>query len=172
VLGTGAFAAATAAVPHTGSIPDVGPAVAQSSGAGGFGGGGIGGRGSAPSGAQSGTNSSTSLTAALKATTTRWTAATVGDQSAAELELSSGSAVMAIGGWSGSDNSPTLDQFKAYVASGEIRYFIAGNAGGGGLGGPGGGSGVGSEITTWVTAHFAATTIGGQTVYDLTKATS
>jgi hypothetical protein len=81
---------------------------------------------------------------------------------------SGGKAVMAIGGWSGSDPTPTLAQFKAYVAAGEIRYFIVGGAGGG----PGGGAGSSSEITNWVTSNFTATSVGGQTVYDLTVPTA
>ena len=75
---------------------------------------------------------------------------------------------MAIGGWSGSDPTPTLAQFKAYVAAGEIRYFIVGGAGGG----PGGGAGSSSEITNWVSSNFTATSVGGQTVYDLTAPTA
>ena len=43
---------------------------------------------------------------------------------------------MAIGGFNGSDPSPTLAQFKAYVAQGKIHYFIA--SGGGMMGGGGG----------------------------------
>ncbi|MDT4899462.1 MAG: hypothetical protein QOJ78_392, partial [Pseudonocardiales bacterium] len=105
------------------------------------------------------------LTQALQATTNTWAAATVGDQSAADLELASGKAVMAIGGWSGSDNSPTLTQFQADVAAGKVHYFIAG--GGQGGGGPSAASSVGSQITAWVAANYTATTIGGQTVYDL-----
>ena len=42
---------------------------------------------------------------------------------------------MAIGGFNGSDPSPTLAQFKAYVADGEIHYFIASGGDGGGRGG-------------------------------------
>ena len=38
-------------------------------------------------------------------------------------------------------------------------------------GGPGGGTSSTSSIATWVANHFTATTVGGQTVYDLTKAT-
>ena len=103
----------------------------------------------------------------MRATTTKWAAAVVGDQSAANLILSSGKAVIAIGGWSGSDNSPTLAQFEKYVAAGQIHYFIASGSGGG----PGGGSSsVGTQITAWVSAHYTSTTIGGQTVYDLTAA--
>ena len=40
---------------------------------------------------------------------------------------------MAIGGFNGSDPSPTLAQFQAYVADGDIHWFIA--SGGGGFGG-------------------------------------
>jgi hypothetical protein len=36
---------------------------------------------------------------------------------------------------------------------------------------PGGASST-SAITTWVKAHYKAQTVGGQTVYDLTKAVS
>ena len=82
--------------------------------------------------------------------------------------LSSGTAVMSIGGWSGTDDNVTLAQFQQYVANGQIHYFISGGQGGG----PGGNSGSGSEITTWVKAHFKAITVNGATVYDLTQATS
>jgi 4-amino-4-deoxy-L-arabinose transferase-like glycosyltransferase len=108
---------------------------------------------------------SSALKAALEKTTTRWAAATTGSQSAATLELATGGkAVMAIGGFTGSDPAPTLAQFKAYVAAGDITYFIAGGQGGGGAGG----SGTSSQITSWVKAHFKSTTIGGETVYLLT----
>jgi len=109
---------------------------------------------------------SSALRTALEKTTTRWAAATVGSQSAASLELATGGkAVMAIGGFTGTDPAPTLAQFKAYVAAGDISYFIAGGQGGG----PGGGSGTSSQITSWVEAHYTATTIGGDTVYVLHK---
>ncbi len=84
---------------------------------------------------------------------TRWAAATMGSQGAATLELRTGTAVMAIGGFIGSDPSPTLEQFQAYVANGEIHYFIAGGMGGG----PGRGN---SEISQWVQQHFTAQTVG------------
>jgi 4-amino-4-deoxy-L-arabinose transferase-like glycosyltransferase len=107
------------------------------------------------------------LVTLLKNAGTTWSAATIGSQSAAPLELRSGTAVLAIGGFSGSDNSPTLAQFEKLVAAGKIHYFIGGGQGGG----PGGG-GSGSQIASWVAAHYTATTVGGSTVYDLTKATS
>ena len=89
----------------------------------------------APAAAQgSVATSSSALDALLAKSTARWAAATIGDQSRGDLELSSGASVMAIGGWSGTDQSPTLAQFEAYVKAGDITYFIAG----GGMGGGGG----------------------------------
>jgi hypothetical protein len=80
------------------------------------------------------------------------------------MMLSTGTAVMAIGGFVGSDPSPTLEQFQQYVADGEIRYFVSGGMGGG----PGRGN---SEIATWVQEHYTAQTVGNRTVYDLTTPT-
>jgi 4-amino-4-deoxy-L-arabinose transferase-like glycosyltransferase len=98
----------------------------------------------------------------------RWAAATVGANNAASYQLAAGEPIMAIGGFNGSDPAPTLAQFQAYVRQGAIHYFI----GGGGMGGPdgggaGGSSGTSSAITSWVAAHFSATTVGGVTLYDL-----
>jgi hypothetical protein len=121
-----------------------------------------------------GVSTSSALATALEKTSSTWSAATVGDQSAASLELASGTSVMAIGGWDGSDPSISLAQFKADVAAGKIHYFLAGGGagGGGGMGGSGGTTTVASQITSWVKAHYTATTIGGQTVYDLTTSTN
>jgi 4-amino-4-deoxy-L-arabinose transferase-like glycosyltransferase len=112
---------------------------------------------------------SAALVTLLKNAGTRWSAATVGSQSAAPLELQSGTAVIAIGGFSGSDAAPTLAQFKQLVTADKIHYFIGGGQGGGG--GPGGGGGS-SAITSWVQSNFSSTTVGGTTVYDLRKAKS
>ena len=120
--------------------------------------------GSMPSGG-GGAGASTALTKALKATSSKWAAAVVGDNSAAELELATGKAVISIGGWSGTDASPTLSQFEHYVAAGQIKYFVA--SGGTGMGG--GTSGTSAQITKWVEAHYHKVTIGGETVYDLSQ---
>jgi 4-amino-4-deoxy-L-arabinose transferase-like glycosyltransferase len=128
--------------------------------------GGIGG-----GGARGDTTVSSALVSALKSNAGRyrWVAATSGSQSAASLELATGGApVMAIGGFDNQGGNITLAQFKQYVASGQIHYYLAA---GGGFSGPGGG-GSASQITTWVKAHFKSVTIGGQTVYDLTAASS
>jgi 4-amino-4-deoxy-L-arabinose transferase-like glycosyltransferase len=166
--GSAAYAVDTAATAHTGSTPSAGPASS-----GGFGGGGFDGRPSGSGGAPTGrggggdTAITSALVTLLKAAGTKWAAATVGSQTAASLELSSGTAVMAIGGFTGSDNSPTLAQFEKDVADGLIHYFVGGSQGGGG-----GGSNSGSAIASWVSSHYTATTVGGQTVYDLAKASS
>lgn len=94
----------------------------------------------------------------------RWAAATTGSQNAAGYQLASELPVMAIGGFNGTDPAPTLEQFKAYVAAGLVRYYIAG----GGMGGSQmGGSSAASEIEAWVEETFEAQTVGGVTVYDL-----
>ncbi len=78
---------------------------------------------------------------------------------------------MAIGGFSGTDAASTLAEFQALVASGDVHYFVS-SGDGGGVGGQGGSDSIGSQITDWVAAHYAATTVGGPTVYDLTAPTS
>ena len=117
-----------------------------------------------------GQSSNSELTALLKASTTKWSAAISGATSAAELELDSGTSVIALGGWNGSDPSPTLAEFQAYVKAGQIHYYISG--GGMGGGGAGGSSTASSQIATWVAAHYKSTTVGNSTVYDLTQATT
>ncbi|MFI0810931.1 ArnT family glycosyltransferase [Streptomyces echinatus] len=96
-----------------------------------------------------------------------WAAASVGSQNAAAYQLATGAPVMAIGGFNGTDPSPTLAQFKKYVAEGRIHYFIAG----GGMG-AGGGSGTASQISSWVQKTFTKMTVGSATFYDLTRETS
>ncbi|MBF6352521.1 glycosyltransferase family 39 protein [Nocardia flavorosea] len=92
-----------------------------------------------------------------------WAAATVASNSAVGYQLATAEPIMPIGGFNGSDPSPTLEQFRQYVESGQIHYFLGGNGGG-----PGGRSGTGSEITQWVQEHFTAQEVDGVTVYDLT----
>ena len=120
---------------------------------------------SAGAGGGGGTGSSAALTTLLKKAGTTWSAAVVGSQSAATLELSSDTAVLAIGGWS-SDPTPTLAQFEAYVKAGKIHYYLSSGSGGG----MGGSSSTASAIEKWVAANFTAKTVGGSTVYDLTAA--
>ncbi|MET8134854.1 glycosyltransferase family 39 protein [Streptomyces sp. NPDC005251] len=107
-----------------------------------------------------------------------WAAAAVGSQNSASYQLATGKPVMAIGGFNGTDPSPTLAQFKKYVTDGKIHYFISGGGMGGGMGGGadgGGSSGTTSSssgISSWVTANFKKVTVGSATFYDLTQPTS
>jgi len=116
-----------------------------------------------------GSTPSAALTALLKtdAASYTWVAAAIGSNSASGYQLATGKPVMAIGGFNGSDPSPTLAEFEAMVKAGKIHYFI-----GGGLGASNGGSNVSSQISTWVSSNYTATTVGGTTIYDLTTPTS
>ncbi|MEV7361355.1 glycosyltransferase family 39 protein [Streptomyces sp. NPDC091299] len=100
-----------------------------------------------------------------------WVAASIGSQNAASYQLATGHAVMAIGGFNGSDPAPTLAQFQKYVAQGRIHYFIAGGGFGGGFGGGDrtGGSDAGTQISSWVEKNFKKVTVGSSTFYDLTR---
>jgi 4-amino-4-deoxy-L-arabinose transferase-like glycosyltransferase len=97
-----------------------------------------------------------------------WVAAAIGSNEASGFQLATEQPVMAIGGFNGSDPSPTLAQFQDDVALGRIHYFIAG----GGFGPQRGGSNDASQISTWVTENFTAKTIDGVTLYDLTPGLS
>ena len=93
-----------------------------------------------------------------------WVAAAVGSNSAAGVQLATGRAVMAIGGFNGSDPAPTLEQFQQLVAEGRIHWFL----GGGRMGRSMGGSDTAQQISEWVAQSFPATSAGRTTVYDLT----
>ncbi len=125
-------------------------------------------RGSSLGGLLDSTTPNAALVAALQrdASTFRWVAATTGANNAAGLALGSGQSVMAIGGFNGTDPSPTLAEFQADVAAGEIHYYVAGTDAGG-FRGARGGSDVSAQISQWVADGFDATTIGEVTVYDL-----
>jgi 4-amino-4-deoxy-L-arabinose transferase-like glycosyltransferase len=153
--GPAAYAVATVAAPHQGIGPAVGPP----------GRGYTGGR----------TVGNPRLDALLEATDTPWSAAIDRSMSAAGLELATGTAVMAIGGFSGSDPTPTLQEFQDDVARHRVAYYLA----------PRGASRgaatddeaddsredvsprAHSDILRWVRGHFHSTTVGGVTAYDL-----
>jgi 4-amino-4-deoxy-L-arabinose transferase-like glycosyltransferase len=196
LAGPAAYAVDTASTAHTGSIPSAGPSTGSGGfggGPGGGRGGGFGGppgmqqgqapTGQAPTGGRppqgggggaGGLLNSSEPSAELQSLLTTdadaytWVAAAVGSNSAAGYQLATEEPVMAIGGFNGSDPSPTLAEFQQYVASGDIHYFI----GGGGFGQSMGGSNSSSEIAAWVADNFTATTVDGVTVYDLSTGTT
>lgn len=89
-----------------------------------------------------------------------WAAATVGANRAAGYQLATRLPVMPIGGFNGTDPSPTLAQFQQHVADGEIHWYIGGA-------GFGGSTSTSAQIRTWVEENFSATTVDGVTMYDL-----
>jgi 4-amino-4-deoxy-L-arabinose transferase-like glycosyltransferase len=125
--------------------------------------GGFGGGQGGAGGLLNGSTPSAELTALLQADAGNytWVLATIGANQASGYQLASDDPVMAIGGFNGTDPTPTLAAFQAYVASGQIHYFITG--------GTGGSSSQASSITTWVTSNFSSVTVGGSTLYDLTS---
>ncbi len=191
LAGPAAYALQTASTSHTGAIPSAGPTVSGGRGGpGGFAGGPGGAGGTAgviPGTTRAGGTTATraggvgglldagSTSSALAtlletdAGSYRWVAATVGSNSAAGLQLSTGDPIMSIGGFNGTDPAPSLETFEAYVRAGRIHYFIPGGTGGAGASST---TNVASQITSWVEAHFHSSTVGGQTVYDLTHPAS
>src|ERR1700680_3103963 len=93
-----------------------------------------------------------------------WIAAVEGSMNAERLELTSGQPVMAMGGFLGSDPTPTLSQFKSLVAQGKVRYLLV-QSDGGAIGGRaiGGGASGGpvARAGSWGEAEGHGGTIGG-----------
>ena len=185
LLAPTAYTIETVTTAHSGSIVTAGPTVASSGfggggGRGGFGGapGGVAPGGRAPGGGTQGgrggaggllgaSSVSSALVTAISAGSSSytWAAAAVGSNSAAGYQLATGLAVMPLGGFNGSDPSPTLAAFEKLVASHQIHWFIGGT-----VGAANGGSAAASSIATWVAANFTATTVDGVTLYDLSSA--
>jgi 4-amino-4-deoxy-L-arabinose transferase-like glycosyltransferase len=193
-----AYAVQTASSAHTGALPTAGPASTAGfggpgggrrgaggfgglggpggfGGAGGFGGppGGTGGAGGPtgggrglPGGLGGASTLDTELVTLLKSGNYQWVAATTGDNEAASLELATGRAVMSLGGFNGTDPAITLSAFKTLVAQGKVHYYISDS--GGFIGSGDAQTSTAYQIQEWVTSTFAAQTVGGVTVYDLT----
>jgi 4-amino-4-deoxy-L-arabinose transferase-like glycosyltransferase len=155
LAGTTMFSVATAATPHHGTMPTAA-------------------RTSQVTGTWINDEATNAQLAGLLADThTKWSAATNGSQSAAALEIASGTSVMAAGGWSG-DPVPTLRRFIDDVHAGTITYYV--EAGRGPNSPVVHGEVIRSELHTashtreisdWVAAHYPGTFIGGSTVYRL-----
>ena len=126
--------------------------------------GGMGGPGG---GLLMGSKPSAEMLALLKSDAEKytWVAAAVGSNTASGYQLESGYSVMPIGGFNGTDPSPTLAQFQQYVREGKIHWFIGG---GGGFGGGMNADGTASAIRSWVEANYTPRTVGSVTLYDLT----
>jgi 4-amino-4-deoxy-L-arabinose transferase-like glycosyltransferase len=155
------YTVATAATPHSGAIPAVGPAL---HGFAGFPG---------PVGLLDSPTPGPALSAMLSADAHdfTWAAAAVGSNNAAGYQLASGAPVMAIGGFNGTDPSPTLAQFQRYVADRQVHYFVRGKMVVGHWGGATAatGSRESADIAEWVQTHYTALTVDRELIYDLTR---
>ena len=101
--------------------------------------------------------------------TATWIVAIDSAQEAGSIELATGLPVMAMGGFTGSDPTPTLAQLKSDIASGKLRFVIADSGGGFGrrrLGGGGRGGGD-TGVGAWVTSTCKTVSYGGSAaLYD------
>ena len=184
--GPAAYALDTAQTAYNGGDPAAGPQAAGANAGlngGAFGGaGGPGGQprsGFAPDGAPGTANggrsggpgdqiASSTLTDYLVANrgSARWIVAVTSANQAGSIELATGQPVMAMGGFTGSDPAPTLEQFRALVASGQLRFVIVGGQGGG----PGGDSSDASARTAWIEANCSQVTSVSSSLYDCSTA--
>jgi 4-amino-4-deoxy-L-arabinose transferase-like glycosyltransferase len=141
LAGPAAYSLETMNNAYGGGDPHPGPGTMAGfgGGPGGFDGGGFG-------GGPGGTTDDTVLMNYLVANrgNATWIVAANSSQEAGAIQIATGLPVMAMGGFMGSDPAPTVEEFKAYVASGKLRFVIAG-----GIGGFGGGFGS-SNVTAWV----------------------
>jgi len=162
----GGFGAAGGVAPGAGFGPPPG-AAGFGPPAGGFGGG----PGAGPAGGLlDASTPSAALVGALQedSGSYTWVAATVGANTAAGYQIGTRDPVLAIGGFNGTDQWPSLAVFQQLVSRHQVHYFIAGGGPGGRGFGPGSATGTSTAIATWVEQHFTATTVGGVTLYDLT----
>ncbi|SDC12015.1 glycosyltransferase family 39 protein [Actinokineospora iranica] len=161
LMAPAAYSVATAAVPHSGALPSVGPAdaTAMRPGGGRGGGGGFGGLLGAPT-----PTAEVAGVLAAGAEEYRWAAAVVGSNNAAGYQLGARVPVLAVGGFNGTDPAPTLDEFQRLVAERRVHWFIAGT-----LLPADSGSDASWEISAWVEANYDSTTVDGVTLYDLSR---
>ena len=179
--GPAAYAVDTMRTAYGGGDPSAGPSAA---GAGGFGSGrpaqigpGVAGLPGGPGGSGGTTDQALLDYLVANRGDATWLVAVNGSGSAAPIQLATGEPVMAMGGFSGSDATPTLADFQAYVASGKVRFVLLGGGGpgGGGFGGFGGfaGSAGAGQVDTWVSSTCTAVDVGstsGGTLYDCGQA--
>jgi 4-amino-4-deoxy-L-arabinose transferase-like glycosyltransferase len=176
LAGPAAYAVDTIATAHSGGNPTAGPDVASSdgssSGAGTAGGaairqapGGPGAGGAGGSGSRSLDTATVDYLVANQGDAT-WLVAVSDATTASTLELSTGRGVMATGGFTGSDDALSLERLQSLVASGELRFIVAGGSGGSGGGWSAGSST--SEVSSWVTSSCTVVTVDGSatSVYD------
>jgi hypothetical protein len=92
----------------------------------------------------------------------RYLAAAVGSTTAGSLALQSARNVINMGGFMGSDPSPTLSQLKLLVNTGELHYVLLNSAGNGARMGAGFSTPATKERNRWVETHGKVVKIAGE----------
>jgi 4-amino-4-deoxy-L-arabinose transferase-like glycosyltransferase len=88
----------------------------------------------------------------------RWAAATLGARTASSYQLAVHAPVLAIGGYKGTDPTPTAAQFAELVRTRQVHWYV-----------PGGTVGdAGRAIDDWVRARFHPELVDGFLLYELT----
>lgn len=95
--------------------------------------------------------------------TTKWTTAVVGSETAANYQLESRRSVLPIGGFDGTDPFPTLEQFQTMVDRGEVGSLVIQELPPLTLEG----RGESARIVAWVTSRFPSEQVGGVQYFDL-----
>ena len=153
LAGPGAWSVATAEAVHRGANVYAGPGVTTIS---------------TPAGISPGSTTGTRLPMLLAdrvragAEGYDWAAAVVGRR-AADLQLASGAPVWALGGYSGRDPHPTLDDFRAAVADSRVHYLVLapGTTARGSLA---------DQSAQWATGTFPSTRVRDWRIVDLAPA--
>lgn len=143
LAGPAAFTYSTLITAHTGSIPTSGP------------------------GATAGRTNNESASADQKLVDylvanrdgATWIVAVASANESAPIQISSGEAVMAVGGFNGNDSALTVDQLKKLVAMGQLKYYLVTDSRGGG-GSMGGGN---NSIASWVKEYGTVVDYGSST---------
>jgi 4-amino-4-deoxy-L-arabinose transferase-like glycosyltransferase len=98
----------------------------------------------------------------------RWAAAAPGAMNAANYQLGASLPVLPIGGFNGGTPFPTLEQFQAYISTGQIRYYISQRD----AADISAEAGFANEITAWVRENFKPQQFGDTDLFDLSQPAS
>nr|WP_228566086.1 hypothetical protein [Nocardia sp. SYP-A9097] len=171
LIGPTAYAVETVAQAHSGGSPVAGPARPSHGGQN-----------------RGGNTDDSAIDDLITSANTRWAAAAVGASDVSAIELRTGAPLLAVGGFSGRDESPTLAQFQTYVADHQVGYYLVrqrpnrdeqdepeqndqNGQGAQGRNGQGGrddsAQSTSAQITAWVRANYAVTMLGNVEVYHL-----
>jgi 4-amino-4-deoxy-L-arabinose transferase-like glycosyltransferase len=90
--------------------------------------------------------------------TATWLVAVSSANQAAPIEIATGKAVLAMGGFSGRDPAMTVSKLQQLVSSGQLRYVLIGGGQGGFRSGTQDSAG---SVLTWVTQHCRAVDYAG-----------